>query len=593
MIHNRYDSREHNRTHVISRTLDQSEAIRNSHGIPLDESAPQSLFQMILGKGAHMAGLKQTGRILVTIMIPWIAVGCAANRSQVAQTRPHSIQEMEQSWSRAQLMEQHGKYVEAEHLYAELARQNPKSARYAHRLGVTAAMAGDHEQSRAAYQQALRLDPKNSELMTDVGYAAYLRQDYEEAERLLRSALSLDESNLRAKSNLALVVGIQGRDDECTELFREVHGQNEAEVLSNLAYIKSQRGENDAATDLYQQALALDPQLQKARVALAGIQSSREMPTQVAGKPYRKYMNKNAPKVASVRPQAEVQTAENQASVESGDVQLTSLNNDLEASEMRSAVATANVLEQADELEIQAESSVTPPYEEEALTDWAEEKNQKLPQTATNAAPAFPDEDDSLVPLPVPSQVPETAEQTPSASTKDQPITVVQPAPTSVEFDEASENSNGTSSEVEEIFTASDGWQASSENQLTAFSTAWIERRMNQITQRRGLSGFMGFCPVALRDEQKLKDSQATYTTEYQSQTYQFSSEDAMKKFESNPTRYLPAAGGLDVVAVSQGSAVAVGSLEHALWFRHRLYLFLNHENLETFRNQARQLAVQ
>ncbi len=127
---------------------------------------------------------------------------------------------------------------------------------------------------------------------------------------------------------------------------------------------------------------------------------------------------------------------------------------------------------------------------------------------------------------------------------------------------------------------------------LDRFGAEAQDARVAQLKARSGQHGFMGFCPVKLRDEMRLVDAEFHIAAEHQSQTYEFSSEEAKQKFEANPARYLPAAGGLDVVAVSQGTAVAVGSLEHAAWFRHKLYLFINAENRDLFMRQARQFAV-
>ena len=147
--------------------------------------------------------------------------------------------------------------------------------------------------------------------------------------------------------------------------------------------------------------------------------------------------------------------------------------------------------------------------------------------------------------------------------------------------------------EIEIQREAADGWAATQFDVIEPFSPAWVTHRNEQIAARSGQPGFMSFCPVALREEQKLVEARPQYSAGYQHQTYEFGSEEALRKFEADPERYLAAAGGLDVVAVSQGTAVAQGSLEHALWFRHKLYLFLSRENLDAFRTQSRQFVVQ
>ena len=88
-------------------------------------------------------------------------------------------------------------------------------------------------------------------------------------------------------------------------------------------------------------------------------------------------------------------------------------------------------------------------------------------------------------------------------------------------------------------------------------------------------------------------DARSEFRVEYRSHVYEFSSSEAKQKFAAAPERYTASASGLDVVAINQGTTIALGSLEHALWFRHKLYLFLNEQNKEQFRSQCRQLAVE
>ena len=115
------------------------------------------------------------------------------------------------------------------------------------------------------------------------------------------------------------------------------------------------------------------------------------------------------------------------------------------------------------------------------------------------------------------------------------------------------------------------------------------ERREQQrqlIQSRRHQDGFMGFCLVALRDYRELVDHSDDYQVTFGLRTYQFSSPDAKAAFESDPTRYVPAAGGADVVALVNSGEEQRGSLEFAMWYRNRLYLFQSRETMAMFSNK-------
>ena len=107
--------------------------------------------------------------------------------------------------------------------------------------------------------------------------------------------------------------------------------------------------------------------------------------------------------------------------------------------------------------------------------------------------------------------------------------------------------------------------------------------KMRKIKERSELKGLKGFCPVALRDERDLRDARPQFKAEYLGQVYNFSTLEAQEKFASNPSLYAPAAGGADVVLTSGEEARTEGTLDHAVWFKDRLYLFDSQKSLQTF----------
>jgi YHS domain-containing protein len=80
--------------------------------------------------------------------------------------------------------------------------------------------------------------------------------------------------------------------------------------------------------------------------------------------------------------------------------------------------------------------------------------------------------------------------------------------------------------------------------------------------------------------------SSPDFSAEFQSQRYCFASEEARDKFQKEPQRYIPGAGGLDVVSVRDGKGVEAGSLDFAVWYQRKLYLFTNTEHAEAFRRR-------
>lgn len=111
---------------------------------------------------------------------------------------------------------------------------------------------------------------------------------------------------------------------------------------------------------------------------------------------------------------------------------------------------------------------------------------------------------------------------------------------------------------------------------------AETEAKMQQIAARGSVVGLKGFCPVALRNHRELKDARPDYNSIYQGVVYSFSSPDAKVTFDSDPDLFVPVLQGRDVVLLSS-EVEAPGSLDYALWYQDRLFLFSSPETMREF----------
>ena len=103
------------------------------------------------------------------------------------------------------------------------------------------------------------------------------------------------------------------------------------------------------------------------------------------------------------------------------------------------------------------------------------------------------------------------------------------------------------------------------------------------IASRKGMTGLKGFCPVMLRDDRNLVDAQNQYRAVYNSKTYYLSSNEAVAAFHADPSKYAPAARGCDVIMLATSGEEVDGSLDHAVWYKGRLYMFNSAETMDTF----------
>ncbi|MFP6768293.1 MAG: hypothetical protein VB859_08990 [Planctomycetaceae bacterium] len=108
---------------------------------------------------------------------------------------------------------------------------------------------------------------------------------------------------------------------------------------------------------------------------------------------------------------------------------------------------------------------------------------------------------------------------------------------------------------------------------------------VRHVETRGILVGLKGFCPVALRNQRKLIKARPEFEITHGGFLVLLSSPAARTAFLASPGKYLPAAGGQDVVSLGN-QRPQPGSLDHATWHRGQLYLFASPDNLAIFTKQ-------
>jgi tetratricopeptide (TPR) repeat protein len=167
----------------------------------------------------------------------------------------------------AQEMDRRGQVKEAIFLYEKAREQDPTAAAgIGRRLAVLYDLAGDFAKATAEYEPFLRANPNDPGLMNDVGYSYYCRGDFARAEENLKRSAQIDPKSKRVWLNLGMTLAAQGRYDESLHAFGKAG--SEAEARSNLAFVLTAAGRQGEAMDQYRRALALEPGLELARIAL-------------------------------------------------------------------------------------------------------------------------------------------------------------------------------------------------------------------------------------------------------------------------------------------------------------------------------------
>jgi tetratricopeptide (TPR) repeat protein len=144
------------------------------------------------------------------------------------------------------------------------------------RIGGALDRLGRFAQAEVHYQKALKASPKDPKVWNDAGYSYYLQGRWSDAEKALRTAIKLEPDNERTRINLGLTLAAAGKTDEAFPLLSE--SSSDATGHANLGYLLAGNGQFDLARRQYETALALRPDMELARRALARLDRQQREP---------------------------------------------------------------------------------------------------------------------------------------------------------------------------------------------------------------------------------------------------------------------------------------------------------------------------
>jgi Flp pilus assembly protein TadD len=195
-------------------------------------------------------------------------------------------QALQASLTAAQTLDKAGNEAAAIEHYEKAARLDPANQVVARRLAVLYDRTCDFDKADAQYSKLAKALPRDPDLFNDWGYSYYERAKWQEAEQHLRHALDLDPKHARARCNLGLALGQQGKYAEALAAFQAVVG--EADARCDLAFVYWSQGKLDLARAECNQAARIDPANNKAQAILAQLdRPAQAPPAGVAAAPRR------------------------------------------------------------------------------------------------------------------------------------------------------------------------------------------------------------------------------------------------------------------------------------------------------------------
>jgi Flp pilus assembly protein TadD len=93
-----------------------------------------------------------------------------------------------------------------------------------------------HADAQRYYSNALKIVPNEPSILSNLGLSYALAKDLKRAETTLRRAVAQTGADAKARQNLALVVGLQGRFAEAEQIARADLPEDEA--AANVSYLR-------------------------------------------------------------------------------------------------------------------------------------------------------------------------------------------------------------------------------------------------------------------------------------------------------------------------------------------------------------------
>ena len=505
-----------------------------------------------------MSSFNRAALSVALAIAPMISTGCVS--MSVSSKRTHSSPVCDNTMEAARQAENSGNLVQAKRLYEIVHQRNPRDVESLHRLGVVCTHLKQHSQADQYYRDAYRIAPNNPELLADMGFSAFMRNDYVQSEAFLEQSVRLNDKDPRTINNLAVARAWRGKDESALATFRTVNGEEE----SRQRLTEIQIARDGTAPQV--------PRIDPVRDFAPPLPQNPDSIVQTNANDFSSVpidLPAPAPVDVPETPQFDINIPLLLPSLLEEPVDLSLI--------LRSA---AGAFEVPIELPPPLPPVVSIPSVEQIELPSNPLRLVEVESIITrefeNGLPPVPPADFTFA---VNEQ--ENAERQPGLL--EEPVET-QPRPLADEIPKKEIQAESAANPITTWRKTRQPRSASPVSELKERSRPLVQQASAAGDQQETKKVSRGICLVTLLEDQMLVPGTTSFEAEYQSQRYQFSSKAALEKFRADPRKYVPAAGGLDLVAVTNDRIAEVGTFNFALRFQRQLYLFTSRENAEEFR---------
>ena len=153
----------------------------------------------------------------------------AMNKSELEfQTQGNNPPTVKTLSAMAQILAAQGRDSECEYVLKRIIQDNPKYLPAYNSLAELQMRQGKTNAAIETLRHALAINPEDTVLLNNLGMCWIVRRDYETALKMFTKAAGILPENVKYRANMAVALGLMGRDEESLSLFKQILPEDQA-----------------------------------------------------------------------------------------------------------------------------------------------------------------------------------------------------------------------------------------------------------------------------------------------------------------------------------------------------------------------------
>jgi Flp pilus assembly protein TadD len=151
----------------------------------------------------------------------------------------------------AEILAAQGRDSECEYVLKRIIQDDPKFLPAYNNLAELQMRQGQTNMAIETLRHALNINPDDTVILNNLGMCWIVRRDYQSALKMFTKAAGIMPENVKYRANMAVALGLMGRDEESLALFKQILPEDQAN--HNLTILREARsGEKPVSATISQ-----------------------------------------------------------------------------------------------------------------------------------------------------------------------------------------------------------------------------------------------------------------------------------------------------------------------------------------------------